>query len=241
MKQVVVMVATVNVCRKHGAPILSRGGGTSLAGQCCNVAVVMDMSKYLNRVLSIDGERKIAACRAGGRTWLVNLFPDDPDAQRLSRQSFLLADFLKTQVPGYRPPRLAQRVMMHGHCHHRPIATTDAEATLLSAITDDVEMLDSGCCGMAGSFGFEANHYDVSMQVGDLVLVPAVRQASPDTLIVADGFSCREQIEQGTRRRAVHVAQAMVDQTLPLRYERSHRKRARVARMCFDIPTGDLL
>jgi Fe-S oxidoreductase len=149
------------------------------------------------------------SCLAVFRDELVNLFPDDRDAQRLSRQSFLLADFLRTQVPGYKPPRLAQRVMMHGHCHHKAIATMDAEEALVRQMTDEVEMLDSGCCGMAGSFGFEANHYDISMQVGDLVLLPAVRKTSANTLIVADGFSCREQIEQGTGRRAVHVAQAL--------------------------------
>jgi Fe-S oxidoreductase len=149
------------------------------------------------------------SCLAVFRDELVNLFPDDRDAQRLSRQSFLLADFLGTQVPGYKPPRLARRVMVHGHCHHKAIATMDAEEALVRQMTDEVEMLDSGCCGMAGSFGFEANHYDISMQVGDLVLLPAVRKASAHTLIVADGFSCREQIEQGTGRRAVHVAQAL--------------------------------
>jgi Fe-S oxidoreductase len=143
------------------------------------------------------------------RDELVNLFPDDGDAQRLSRQSFLLADFLRTQVPGYKAPRLGQRVMMHGHCHHTAIVTMDAEEALMRDMSDDVEMLDSGCCGMAGSFGFEANHYDVSMQVGDLVLLPAVRKAPAETLIVADGFSCREQIEQGTGRRAVHLAHAL--------------------------------
>jgi FAD/FMN-containing dehydrogenase/Fe-S oxidoreductase len=149
------------------------------------------------------------SCLAVFRDELVNLFPDDRDAQRLSRQSFLLADFLRTQVPGYQPPRLAQRVMMHGHCHHKAIATMDADQALVRDMTDEVEILDSGCCGMAGGFGFEANHYDVSIQVGDLVLLPAVRKASADTLIVADGFSCREQIEQGTGRRAVHLAQAL--------------------------------
>jgi len=149
------------------------------------------------------------SCLAVFRDELVNLFPDDRDAQRLSRQSFLLADFLRTQVPGYKPPRLGQRVLLHGHCHHKAVATIDAEEALTKAMTDDVEMLDSGCCGMAGSFGFEANHHDVSMQVGELVLLPAVRKASDDTLIVADGFSCREQIAQGTGRRAVHIAQAL--------------------------------
>jgi Fe-S oxidoreductase len=149
------------------------------------------------------------SCLAVFRDELVNLFPDDRDAQRLSRQSFLLADFLRTQLSGYKPPRLARRVMMHGHCHHKATATMDAEEALVRDMTDEVELLDSGCCGMAGSFGFEAKHYDVSIQVGDLVLLPAVRKASADTLIVADGFSCREQIEQGTGRRAVHVAQAL--------------------------------
>src|SRR5207245_9107262 len=83
------------------------------------------------------------------------------------------------------------------------------EDALLKAMTADLEVLDSGCCGMAGSFGFEANHFDLSTQVGELVLLPAVRNATPDTLIVADGFSCREQIEQRTERRAVHVAHAL--------------------------------
>jgi len=73
----------------------------------------------------------------------------------------------------------------------------------------DLESLDSGCCGMAGSFGFEADHFEVSQQVGELVLLPAVRRAAADTLIVADGFSCREQIAQGTSRRAVHLADAL--------------------------------
>jgi hypothetical protein len=76
-------------------------------------------------------------------------------------------------------------------------------------MTADLQLLDSGCCGMAGSFGFERDHYDVSMQVGELVLLPAVRNTPADTLIVADGFSCREQIAQGTARRAVHIAHAM--------------------------------
>ena len=98
---------------------------------------------------------------------------------------------------------------MHGHCHHKAIATIEDEEELLKRTGAHVDLLDSGCCGMAGSFGFEAKHYDVSTKVGELVLLPAVRQASIDTLIVADGFSCREQIEQATGRRAVHLAQAL--------------------------------
>jgi len=99
--------------------------------------------------------------------------------------------------------------MLHGHCHHKAIAKLDDEEALLRSAGADVETLDSGCCGMAGSFGFEAEHYDVSMKVGELVLLPAVRAAAADTVIVADGFSCREQIAQATSRHAVHVAQAL--------------------------------
>lgn len=73
----------------------------------------------------------------------------------------------------------------------------------------DYEVLDSGCCGMAGAFGFEAEHYDTSIKVGELVLLPAVRKAAGDTLLVADGFSCREQISQTTDRHALHLAQVV--------------------------------
>src|SRR5204863_2516236 len=89
------------------------------------------------------------------------------------------------------------------------VGAIEDEAALLEEMGAEVQALDAGCCGMAGSFGFEAAHYDVSTKVGELVLLPAVRQASADTLIVADGFSCREQIAQRTHRRAVHLAQAL--------------------------------
>jgi FAD/FMN-containing dehydrogenase/Fe-S oxidoreductase len=149
------------------------------------------------------------SCLAVFRDELVNFFPDDPDAQRLSRQSFPLADFLRKVLPGYKPPRLGQPVVLHGHCHQKAVATIADEEALVRAMTDDLQVVDSGCCGMAGSFGFERHHYDVSMQVGELVLLPAVRETVSDTLIVADGFSCREQIEQSTGRQAVHVAEAL--------------------------------
>jgi Fe-S oxidoreductase len=147
------------------------------------------------------------SCLAVFRDELVNLFPDDSRAKQLAAQSFLLAEFLKTIE--YRPPRMLHHVLLHGHCHHKALAALEDEQELLTMAAGGVTMLDSGCCGMAGSFGFEAKHYDVSVQVGELVLVPAVRQAAADTLVVADGFSCREQIEQTTGRRAVHLAHAL--------------------------------
>jgi Fe-S oxidoreductase len=148
------------------------------------------------------------SCLAVFRDELVNLFPGDANAKRLAGQSYLLAEFLK-KLPGYQPVRFPERVIMHGHCHHKAVAAIEEEEDLLKAAAISVEMLDSGCCGMAGSFGFEASHYDVSMKVGELVLLPAVRRAAAGTLIVADGFSCREQIEQATGRRAVHLAHAL--------------------------------
>jgi FAD/FMN-containing dehydrogenase/Fe-S oxidoreductase len=149
------------------------------------------------------------SCLAVFRDELVNLFPGDEDAKRLSRQAVLLSEFLRKRLSGYEPPRLNRDVMLHGHCHHKAIAKLDDEEAILTQMGVRLESLDSGCCGMAGSFGFEADHYDVSMQVGELVLLPAVRRGGADTLIVADGFSCREQIRQGTSRRALHLAEVL--------------------------------
>jgi hypothetical protein len=100
--------------------------------------------------------------------------------------------------------------LVHGHCHQKAVLRMDAMEQVLRGVGLDVEVLDSGCCGMAGSFGFEAGErYEVSVKVGEQVLLPAVRQAPEDALIVASGFSCREQIAQSTPRRALHPAQVL--------------------------------
>jgi len=148
------------------------------------------------------------SCLAVFRDELVNLFPGNEDATRLSQQAFLLSEFLRRKL-SYRPPHVDRTLMLHGHCHHKAIAKLDDEEAILKETGARVETLDSGCCGMAGSFGFERDHYDVSMAVGELVLLPAVRRASPETVIVADGFSCREQIRQGASREALHLAQVL--------------------------------
>jgi Fe-S oxidoreductase len=149
------------------------------------------------------------SCHAVFRDELINLFPEDERAQKLSKQVFLLSEFLRKKMPDYKPPTIERSVMLHGHCHHKAVAKMDDEDALVRAASSSVETLDSGCCGMAGSFGFEADHYDVSMKVGDLVLLPAIRAAKPDTIIVADGFSCREQIAQCTNRHALHLAEVI--------------------------------
>jgi hypothetical protein len=98
---------------------------------------------------------------------------------------------------------------VHKHCHHEHVMKFDAENTVLQKLGLDYELLDSGCCGMAGSFGFEADHYDVSVAIGERRLLPAVRQCAPDTLVIADGFSCREQIAGLTDRGAFHLSQVI--------------------------------
>jgi FAD/FMN-containing dehydrogenase/Fe-S oxidoreductase len=149
------------------------------------------------------------SCAAVFRDELVSLFPDDGRAQRLSRQTYLLSEFLTRQGEHYRAPRLERRAVVHAHCHHRAVMGLKGETALLDAIGLEYDLLDSGCCGMAGSFGFERGHYDVSIACGERVLLPAVRASGADTLVITNGFSCREQIEQTTGRRAMHLAEVL--------------------------------
>jgi Fe-S oxidoreductase len=100
--------------------------------------------------------------------------------------------------------------LLHGHCHQKAFDAVKPVQLVLALIPGlDVKLIESSCCGMAGSFGYEAKHYEVSMKMGELSLLPAVRQASPDTLIVAGGTSCRHQILDGAQREAVHVARVL--------------------------------
>lgn len=149
------------------------------------------------------------SCVAVFRDELLNLFPHDENARRLSKQTFLLSEFLAKQVPDYQPPQLQRKALVQGHCHHKAVLDMKAEEEILRKLGLDVTILDSGCCGMAGSFGFEKEHYEISIQCGERVLLPAVRDASDDTLIIANGFSCREQIAQTTGRQALHLAQVL--------------------------------
>jgi Fe-S oxidoreductase len=149
------------------------------------------------------------SCLAVFRDELTGLFPDDEDARRLNRQSFLLSEFLNRQVKDYQPPQFRRKALVHAHCHHKAVMKTTDEEAILKKLGLDYHLLDSGCCGMAGSFGFERQHYHVSRAVGELVLLPAVREAARDTLVITNGFSCHEQIEQCTDRRPVHLAQVL--------------------------------
>ncbi|SRR5579883_672449 len=150
------------------------------------------------------------SCISVFRDELPNLLHGDEDAARLSSQSYLLSEFLVAKAPDFRPPHLAARAVVHGHCHQKSVLRFQDEVTLLDRVGVDYSVLDSGCCGMAGAFGFEkGEHYRVSITCGERVLLPRVREAAPETLIVTNGFSCREQIAQTTDRRAVHLAQVL--------------------------------
>jgi FAD/FMN-containing dehydrogenase/Fe-S oxidoreductase len=150
------------------------------------------------------------SCVSVFRDELVNMLPNDEDAKRVSRQTSLLSEFLAGMTPPFTMPSLSAKAIVQGHCHQKAVLDFGADETLLKRLGLDYAVLDSGCCGMAGAFGFErGDHYDVSIACGERVLLPKVRQAALDTLIVANGFSCREQIAQTTDRQAMHIAQVL--------------------------------
>jgi Fe-S oxidoreductase len=134
------------------------------------------------------------------------LLPGDPRARAVARQARLIEELLAEELPARRP-LAGRRVLFHGHCHQKALAGTAATVALLRAAGAEVVELDAGCCGMAGSFGFEAEHYELSLKIGEDRLFPAVRAAPRDTLIAATGVSCRQQIEHGTGRAARHPIQ----------------------------------
>jgi FAD/FMN-containing dehydrogenase/Fe-S oxidoreductase len=149
------------------------------------------------------------SCVSVFRDEIRNLFPNDEDATRLSQQTFLFSEFLQKRAGKAALPKLYRKALVHLHCHHAAVIKPTDEEAILKRLGLDYEILNSGCCGMAGSFGYEKEKYDVSIKAGERVLLPAVRKASKDTLIIADGFSCREQIQQLTGRRALHLAEVL--------------------------------
>jgi Fe-S oxidoreductase len=150
------------------------------------------------------------SCGAVFRNELTNMLPDDEDAKRLARQTYTLGEFLAQHAEHWEIPRIDRKALVHFHCHQRATSDTDCDRMVLDRLGLDYEVLDTGCCGMAGSFGYEAGErYEVSVKVGEQKLLPAVREASPHTLIVTDGFSCASQIEQLTDRGSLHLAQVI--------------------------------
>lgn len=149
------------------------------------------------------------SCVAVFRDELLNLFPHDENARRLSKQTFLLSEFLAKKVPDYQLPKLQRKALVQGHCHHKAIIGMRTEIEILRKLGLEFETPEAGCCGMAGSFGFEKEHYEIAMQCGERALLPSVRGAADDILIIANGFSCQEQIAQATGRQSLHLAQVI--------------------------------
>jgi FAD/FMN-containing dehydrogenase/Fe-S oxidoreductase len=147
------------------------------------------------------------ACVSVFRDELLELFPRDPRAKRLAAQTMMLSDFL--EGIGWAPPKIAGAALVHGHCHHKAVLGMGPEIALLERTGVDLALPDTGCCGMAGAFGFDARHYAVSQKIGELAVYPAVRSAPGETRIVANGFACREQIRQGTGRAAMHSVELL--------------------------------
>jgi len=147
------------------------------------------------------------SCVSVFRDELHGLFPSYEDAKRLGSTVWTLSEFLEKEKCAI--PKLKRKALVQAHCHHHAVMKFDAEERVMKKMGLDVEHPDSGCCGMAGAFGFVRDNYEVSLRVGDRVILPKVREAAEDTLIIADGFSCREQIEQATNRRALHLAEVL--------------------------------
>src|SRR5581483_257699 len=173
---------------------------------------------YLNQILTtlgpeIDSGTPMVAlepsCCSVFRDELNGLMPESARAHKLMEQTFTLSEFLSKHANGYQPPKLNRQAIVQGHCHHKAIMRLDEEENLMKSMGLDFEVLKSGCCGMAGSFGYEKEKYDISIKAGERSLLPEVRKAGLSTLIMADGFSCKEQIEQETNRHALHLAEVI--------------------------------
>lgn len=182
---------------------------------------MLDLARRLFRRLLAVLDEEITAgvpvvvpepsCCAALRDELLEMLPHDPQARRLAAQTYTLEEFLCKYAPDFRYPRVDGRIVVQQHCHHRAVMGTDAQRAVLQATGAMVEFPETGCCGLAGSWGFEKAKHDLSLACGERVLFPLLRDTDEQTVVVADGFSCRTQIFQGLRRPALHTAQVLRD------------------------------
>ncbi|HEY2910393.1 MAG TPA: hypothetical protein VGI99_09105, partial [Gemmataceae bacterium] len=167
------------------------------------------------------------SCVAVFRDEMLGLFPENQDAIRLQDKTFLLSEFLMKHADGWSPPHIGGKALVHIHCHHKSVLGKEAELELLKKMGIEAEQPEPGCCGLAGSFGFEAGKYGVSQAIGEQRLLPAVRKADGEKLLIADGFSCETQIEQGSGRKPMHIAEviasALPKDTASLAPRKTHR------------------
>jgi Fe-S oxidoreductase len=142
------------------------------------------------------------SCTAVFRSDAAELFPDDQDVLRLRNHTKTLAELLTEHTPGYQPPAIRRKALAQVHCHQHAIMKWDADEQLLKAAGADVEHLETGCCGLAGDFGFQAGHGEISEQIAERALLPKLREANPGAVILADGFSCRTQVHDDRPEQA---------------------------------------
>ncbi len=202
-----VVVPRANLC--CGRPLYDHG--MLDRAQALLLQILDELSPEIEAGIPVVGLEP--SCVAVFRDELINLFPHDERAQALSHQTFLLSEFLEefreTRAKDFPLPWFDRKALLHGHCHHKSLMKMTAEEAVLRRLGVDFQSPAPGCCGMAGSFGFEEDKYDLSVAIGELELLPAVRHAPADWLIIADGFSCREQIAQGSSRHALHLAEVL--------------------------------
>ena len=174
--------------------------------------MIETLNPYVARGVPIIGLEP--SCLLTLRDEFPSLLPG-PETEALAKQAVLFEEFLADEQSNSRlqlklKPLSQNHALLHGHCHQRAFGVMSAVQQVLSWVPElKVETIDSGCCGMAGSFGYDASHYEISMKMGELSLFPAIREADEGALIVADGTSCRAQIEHGTGREAMHVARVL--------------------------------
>ena len=152
----------------------------------------------------------IVGCEPSCLLSLRDEYPDlvpGPESKAVAKASFLIEEFLAGLETDF--PKAPKEILVHGHCHQKALSGIDPLVSFLKQTGSPVEVVDSGCCGMAGSFGYEREHFDISLEMAQRRLLPAVRQASPDTVLAAPGTSCRHQIADATGRRAYHPAEVV--------------------------------
>jgi Fe-S oxidoreductase len=173
--------------------------------------VLAALAPYVERGTPVVGLEP--SCLLGLRDEFKAMLPG-AETDALAAQAMLFEEFLVREQQagrlGLKLNPLPGKALLHGHCHQKSFGAMPAVQRALSLVPElKVETIESSCCGMAGSFGYEADHYEVSMKMAELALLPKVRAAGEDTILVADGTSCRHQIEDGAARKAVHVAQVL--------------------------------
>ena len=200
-----VIIAPKYVC--CGRPLYDQGMLDDARQRLLEIMRVL--GPYVERGTPIVGVEP--GCILTFRDELPKLFPADKRARLIAERSFLLEEFLALEAPDFAPPPLVGRALYHGHCQHKAIAGVEKEIALLKRVPGlELQVLDSGCCGMAGAFGYEERHYEVSRTLAERVLVPAIAEAGPETMVIASGFSCRSQVRHFCpETHVVHAAQML--------------------------------